>query len=343
MLTNWKILKSSIGVFLYDYLIYQSYFFGHSNYLKIRNRNERLATGPKGIGYVCLWPYTSKLHAPLIWPWLGKKLLNICMTKERFISSETNKEYKHVDISVLIGHRGLERLPHLLTTISYIAGQFDVSLECIVIEQDSEIRIKDRLPAWIRYLHQKSDGNYNTYNRSAAFNYGACNARGRILILHDNDMIIPCSYCRDIVEIVDSGYDAVNIKRFVFYLNQEDTMKALKSSSLRERYCPEYIVQNLEAGGSMGITRRAYFELGGMDERFVGWGGEDNEFWDRCKKLRRWIWGFASIIHLWHRSQPLKEINDNTNIKVAQSLIITDLDERIKTLQQINKFDNDCN
>jgi len=93
----------------------------------------------------------------------------------------------------------------------------------------------------------------------------------------------------------------------------------------------------------MGITRRAYFELGGMDERFVGWGGEDNEFWDRCKKLRRWIWGFASIIHLWHRSQPLKEINDNTNIKVAQSLIITDLDERIKTLQQINKFDNDCN
>jgi hypothetical protein len=101
---------------------------------------------------------------------------------------------------------------------------------------------------------------------------------------------------------------------------------------------PEYIVQNLEAGGSMAITRDGYRRIGGMDESFVGWGGEDNEFWRRCSILNRWIWGYDCLVHLWHDSQPLKLIKDNINITRAKDLLEADLEERILYLSGINNL-----
>ena len=97
---------------------------------------------------------------------------------------------------------------------------------------------------------------------------------------------------------------------------------------------PDYIVQNLEAGGSMAITKEAYFRIGGMDEEFIGWGGEDIEFWERCSLLNRWIWGYEPIIHLWHRSQPLKEKKDNPNIARIKYLDTVDLRGRVENLRK---------
>ena len=66
-------------------------------------------------------------------------------------------------------------------------------------------------------------------------------------------------------------------------------------------------MQNLEGGGSVGIDREAFFSLGGFDEAFVGWGGEDNELWERASALRRtWRWGYLPIVHLYHEAQPGK-------------------------------------
>jgi hypothetical protein len=40
-----------------------------------------------------------------------------------------------------------------------------------------------------------------------------------------------------------------------------------------------------------------------MDESFVGWGGEDNEFWERASLRRVWHWGEMPLVHLWHPAQ----------------------------------------
>ncbi|MEY4353093.1 MAG: hypothetical protein RLZZ609_1334 [Cyanobacteriota bacterium] len=335
-----KVLIRDVGV--YEFIFLQK----NRKYLKLHNRLEKIAEGPNGCGYVCLWPFTSKLYAPQVWTYLGGKLLRLSLRDSEFKQQEdkpTSENKIDVDISILIGHRGVERLSHLLCTISYFAGQEGVSLECIVIEQDVSPRIRDYLPSWVRYQFMKSDGSGSGYNRSAAFNKGVRVARGKVLLLHDNDMIVPRSYCADIVNLINQGYDVINPKRFVFYLSKNDSVLVTNSFDHITQCKPEYIVQNLEAGGSMAITKEGYWRIGGMDERFIGWGGEDNEFWNRCSVLNRWIWGYAPVIHLWHPSQPLKEARQNVNIENSWSLINSDIDKRISDLQLANSFESGKN
>ncbi|MFN9426941.1 MAG: glycosyltransferase family 2 protein [Cyanobacteriota bacterium] len=336
-----KHLISKLDVLIRDIGIYELIFLQKGcKYLKLHNRIEKVAAGPNGHGYVCLWPFTSRLYAPQVWTYLGGKLLRLSIRDSEFKQQHERIGHSEedLDISILIGHRGIERLSHLLCTISFFAGQEGVTLECIVIEQDITPRIRDYLPKWVRYEFMKSDSSASGYNRSAAFNQGVRVAQGRILLLHDNDMIVPKSYCSDILSLINRGYDVVNPKRFVFYLGKNDSIMVTNSFDHITLCDPEYIVQNLEAGGSMAITKEAYKHIGGMDERFIGWGGEDNEFWSRCSVLNRWIWGYAPVIHLWHPSQPLKEAKQNINISKSWDLISSSIDKRIGQLQITNNF-----
>jgi GT2 family glycosyltransferase len=65
-------------------------------------------------------------------------------------------------------------------------------------------------------------------------------------------------------------------------------------------------MQNAEAGGSLAVDRETFFAIGGFDEAFVGWGGEDNEFWERAQSRKVWPYGYLPLIHLWHEAQPEK-------------------------------------
>ena len=310
-------------------------------YLEIRNRMERLGRGPKSNSYTCLWPYTSRLTAVERWSFIGRSILRRCIRDYEFRLDSPKYNSESVDISVIIGHRGLERKDLLLATLGAIGSQAGVSIECIVVEQDNTPKIKKILPSWVRYVFQESKGGHDGYNRSAAFNVGARHACGKILLLHDNDMLVPTLYCKEIVALTSEGYEVLNIKRYVIYLSNQDTQRVIESI-LSLRFCtPLYIVQNLEAGGSMAITKDAYFSVGGMDEDFIGWGGEDNEFWKRCSVLKRWIWGYTPVIHLWHESQPMKEDKDNINVSRAKELDNEDIHERIRILRAVNNMTTD--
>ena len=84
------------------------------------------------------------------------------------------------DVSFIIGHRGRERLPHLLATLESIAGQEGTSVECLVVEQDVQAHLLGHLPAWVRYLHTPPPTPNLPYCRAWAFNVGVRQARGAV-------------------------------------------------------------------------------------------------------------------------------------------------------------------
>ena len=329
-------LREHLGVWLKDRLRYERRLRSRSNaYLGLANRSEQLSAAPDGSGYACQWRYTSRLHATGIQPQLGVRLLRRCLADAPIARRPAPPSLGGTpEISVLIGHRGTERLPLLLATLESLAAQEGVRLECVVIEQDGEPSIAAALPSWVRHVHAPLPAAEAPYNRSHTFNVGARHARAPVLLLHDNDMLVPRGYATRILERIRGGYEVVNPKRFIFYLSRIHSREILEGAAAFDERPPEAIVQNLEAGGSMAITRATYEDIGGMDEGFVGWGGEDNEFWDRCLTRPTWIWGYEPIVHLWHRSQPLKEESDNPNLARWRLAMKRSPAERIAALRE---------
>jgi hypothetical protein len=281
-----------------------------TDWLRLCNRYERIKPAPDGIGVHCDWEWTSVLHAPTVLPSLGRRLFTRALAEYPFAMAERpeyDPENGPVQVSFVIGHRGMDRLPHLLATLRTIAAQRRVRSECIVVEQSTTREVRSCLPEWVRYVHTPLPDPNMPYCRSWAFNVGARMARGEVLILHDNDLLAPREYAHEHWRLLREGWEVVNLKRFLFYLSPADTRRLFKEGdSLTFKEPPESILQNTEGGGSLAIARETYFAIGGFDEEFIGWGGEDNELWDRALTRRVYPFGYLPLIHLWHPPQPDK-------------------------------------
>ena len=281
-------LRTQLGALVYDW----PRFLRHigSDWEQIRNRDETLLSDGRGV--VCQWEFSSELHlakaSPLAARWLFRRAFGEWPLARRDAPPERDAA---PEVSFVIGHRGLERLPNLLETLRSIAGQSDAAIECIVVEQSASREIESALPAWVRYVHTPVPADM-PYCRSATFNAGARVAHGEALILHDNDILVPESYAAEVLARVREGAAFVDLKRFLFYLSQDETLTSIE--------------QNLQ-GGSIAATRAAYRAVGGFDEGFVGWGGEDNDFRERAHALGGvYAFGYLPMIHLWHPPQPGK-------------------------------------
>ncbi|WP_395686623.1 glycosyltransferase family 2 protein [Caenimonas koreensis] len=305
-----------------------------NSYLALCNRNEHLQPAPIGEGFRCEWKWTSDLHAPKHVPWLGKKLMERALADAPIILKSRDQVHPNPRVTFIIGHRGKERLAQLQTTLESISGQDRDDIECIVVEQDVLPLIASDLPAWVRYLHVPPPVAHMPYCRSWTFNLAAQHAKGDVLVLHDNDLLVPTNYASIVLDRVARGYEVVNVKRFIFYLSQCQSLEvqAAPKGQLRMASNPTSILQNAEGGGSIAITAAAFAEIGGMDESFVGWGGEDNEFWERAQTRRVWTWGMLPLVHLWHASQPGKSQNGSPTHTLYQQLSNVPPETRIAAL-----------
>lgn len=319
-------LKVKLGALAYDVPRYVL----ARDWVAMRNRNEHITLD--GRGARCEWLYTSELHLANVFPAAGARLMKRAFKRWPIVLRDAPEEQDAPQVSFVIGHRGLSRLPHLLETLRSIAGQRNAAVECVVVEQSAHREIEDRLPSWVRYVHTPT--NEAAYNRSWTLNSGARAARGEVLILHDNDMICPADYAAQTLARAKEGCAFQQLKRFTFYLAERDTLRVFERNEVRTDV-PSTIVQNLH-GASIAVTREAYFAIGGFDESFVGWGGEDNEFWDRAETTGRvYAFGYLPFIHLWHAPQPAKQLgSDAPAIRRWQDLKNVPASERIRSLRE---------
>ena len=297
--------KQKLGAIAFDAPRYEWWLRRH--WIRIRNRNERLVEAPAGCGVACQWRWTSDLHVTNVFRSLGTRLMKQATGEWPIVFADAPSEHgRDVQVSFVIGHRGMQRVPHLLATLATVAAQQGIGIECIVVEQSARSEIRDVLPSWVRHVHTPLPVPDLPYCRSWTLNVGARIASGKVLVFHDNDMLVPEAYATEIWKRYVEGYEVINLKRFVFYLTENHSQEIASSHWLSLAHPPEVIVQNLEAGGSVAMTRDAFVAIGGYDESFVGWGGEDNEFWDRAQTRRVWPYAYLPIVHLWHAPQPEK-------------------------------------
>lgn len=310
-----------------------------ADYLRLCNRREILEPAPDDSGFRCDWKWASDLHAPKHLPLLGRWLAIRALADHpiEFAVQPAAGSEASPEISFIIGHRGTTRLPHLLSTLSTIAAQRDVRVECLVVEQEIDSVLGQHLPVWVRHIHTPPPDAHMPYCRSWAFNVGARHARGRVFVLQDNDMLVPLDYASRMLSHFDAGFDVINLKRYVFYLNEAHTLKVLAGKADLTDEAPLAITQNLEGGGTVGITREGYERIGGMDESFIGWGCEDNEFWDRALTLKVWPYGYLPIVHLWHLAQPDKLQANSLAQKLYQAALQITPEERIQRLCRLSQ------
>lgn len=119
-----------------------------------------------------------------------------------------------------------------------------------------------------------------------------------VLVIADADCIADeASLDLAIRAVADSAAWAVPHRR-TWRLNQQMTRRLLEGSVARPQSPQQAVVVG---GGIVVCSRQAWLDSGGIDPRFLGWGGEDISFgWALETLCGPGVLGKGRLYHLWH-------------------------------------------
>ena len=206
------------------------------------------------------------------------------------------------DISIIIAFRGTGRLPQLQCCLASLRAQQDCMIEIILVEQSWERLLGEEDMAGVKYIHARSTSVDMPFNKSWAMNVGARHALAETLVFHDGDIVAPKAYASSVNALLSRGYEVARVPRLVFYPDRAQ-FETLQASHALERISSVSEVRENCRGISLVMKKKSYWEIGGHDESFYGWGGEDDEILQRAETLNVFPGGFIPFIHLWHSAQ----------------------------------------
>jgi hypothetical protein len=280
-------------------------------WIALCNRIERLSQVEGQRGVACEWQWGSALHAPEVLPALGRQLMRASLEEWPIRFATEPSAVGPPRASFIFAHAGVERLPQLLRTIQSTFAQ-SIPCECIVVDQSPVPLFRD-MPAGVVYRHLAKKNVRAGWHKSWAYNVGARIARSPILVFQDGDVCPPVEYAAELERVIGRGYAAASLQRLLFYLDFPDTLHLDQTGSIGPDFTPTMAFQNWK-GGTIAVAREAFAAMGGFDEGFVDWGGEDDEFYDRCAAIGHCRAGFLPFVHLWHPPQPDRKLTTNPNI-----------------------------
>lgn len=277
-------------------------------WMDLCNRNEHLTIDPETGARICHWEDSSQLTVGRLFPDVGRRLLSHCLNEWpiAFNFETATTTCNRPDISVLIAIGGADRLQLLTMVLAALRAQTHAAFEIIVVEQGPQASLKGLLPNDVTYRYTPRPERAS-FNKSMALNQGARLAKGRVLLIHDADLVVPVDYLVESSRVLGDA-DAARVGRFLFYLNQDTTSETLRRRQLISSKSVESVVQNTP--NPMAVTAEAYQRVGGHDESYVGWGGEDTEFLSRLRTGRVKEGGSLPVVHLWHPPAPKRASGD---------------------------------
>ncbi len=304
-------------------------------WISISNRIERLVSDEGIPGLRCDWEWGSALHAAGVLPALARRIMHAALAEWPIEFANIPRVVADAPkISFIFAHAGRERLPQLVHTIRSVYAQRDVACEVVVVDQ-TPTPLLPALPMPMTYRHLVKEAGAPAWQKTLAYNVGARLARGSILVFHDGDVCVPAAYGRELVDCMDRrGFAAASLQRFLFYLDAAGTQRCEWVDGFANDCTPASVAQNWK-GGTIAISREGLQAIGGFDERFTGWTGEDVEFFDRCLALRHCRNGYLPFVHLWHPPQPSKSgPQREQNLAFFQNVMTEPRADRIQRLRQ---------
>jgi len=177
---------------------------------------------------------------------------------------------------------------------------------------------KDRYPFCLRFITRAHDG----YRLASLQNLGARQATGERLLFTNADVVhCPASVQSHSVfpsNMVGAGIIKSISAAGVAKVAMESIFDFSKLLKLAEEF-PEsrtnmaYGRYDLNTnpivvwGGNFSVSRKSFDAVGGFDEAYVGWGGEDADFTRRCQKQASCLIGWADGSIVYHLAHPIQD------------------------------------
>jgi len=143
------------------------------------------------------------------------------------------------------------------------------------------------------------------WNKAEAIKRGVTASFGDVLVVHDAD--VWCEGTPDAVEAVRRGANWAMPHSQVFRLTPSNTEAVLSGRvelDLSRADTEERPYRGVEGGGIV-VVNRTNFERVPPDDRFRGWGGEDEAWaWALGTLIGAGWRGTAPLAHFWHPPQP---------------------------------------
>lgn len=203
------------------------------------------------------------------------------------------------NVYYVIVHRDSDekRTRNLIYTCKYIRS---LGLNVLVIEQDAEKKIELLCKYLdVEYAFIKNSG---LFNRAWGFNCFRNFIKSDKVFLADNDIILDKDVIYNTIKLLDI-YDVVRpFNGVVSYYDESATDKLFKTNERTlDKQFKLVNIFNLSGGVCAFRTDSFYNKLGGFDERFEGWGGEDDEMHKHILQLDLNVLSFTSVgIHMNH-------------------------------------------
>lgn len=193
-------------------------------------------------------------------------------------------------------------------------------------------RYKALHPDW-EIHHGRCDGEWS---KGAAVADGVARTDADVLVIADGDSFVPD--LAPAVRAVVNGEPWVVPHEMVYRLGRNTSRRVLDGANpvARRDGCDRHPYKGPPGGGIVVLSREAYETVGGIDPRFLGWGGEDVSFGWALRTLVGRERRFSDpLFHLWHpHAAPLLRGSPESEALVARYEAATGIPRLMRALVQ---------
>lgn len=209
-------------------------------------------------------------------------------------------------LSIIVPYREAEGRKRLLPCVMRYLRRDYRAAEIILVEESEEQTIF-AMPEVDRVIHVRSG---ERFSKGRALNAGVRATDTTYLLLHDADIIAEPGYVPKVMEYLRQGYEFVRLGADVILLNDAATGRVARGITPPFDTTKDDWLGQWETfpGGSWGITRGCYNNLGGIDEKMYR--QQDKAFIRVAKDMAKCLFRPEfRFVHMYHTgAKPWPEV-----------------------------------